>query len=160
MNTTTDNNYLDRVMLQYAYGARRGAQCAKYFSQYSQQILTGGIMAVWCTHSICYGFHCIPTSEGCNDVFSALEDGFFANTDFVIDRFHTPGHTKCAPTCFLKTYATADLRLKANNSSAAKCGNAVLACIRKSVSYMGQYRATLYMKTFIPIYNQGIYWNI
>ncbi|KAF8986303.1 hypothetical protein BDQ17DRAFT_1202368, partial [Cyathus striatus] len=92
------------------------------------------------------GFHCMPTSEGRNDVFSALytywavppkrviydftcalgpycmtrEGDFFANTDFVIDLFHAPGHTKCSPACFLKTYAEADLRLKSINSSAAK----------------------------------------
>ncbi|KAF8978170.1 hypothetical protein BDQ17DRAFT_1391518 [Cyathus striatus] len=136
-------------------------------------------MAVWCTHSICYGFHCMPTSEGHNDVFSALythwamppkqviydfactlgpycmtrEGDFFANTDFIIDLFHAPGYTKCSPACFLKAYAGADPRLKFINSSAVECGNSVLECIRKSVSYMGQYRAMLYMKTFISINN-------
>ncbi|KAF8990381.1 hypothetical protein BDQ17DRAFT_1393146 [Cyathus striatus] len=143
----------DQTTEKAVSGAGRGGQCAKYFSQYSQQCLTSGLMAVWCTHSICYSFHCMPTSEGRNDVFSALEGDFFANTDFVIDLFHAPGHTKCSPACFLKTYARADPRLKSINSSAAECGNSVLACIRKSVSYMGQYRAMLYMKTFILINN-------
>ena len=46
--------------------------CQKYYSQYGENRLTGGIMAVWCTHSICYGFHCIPQAEGRNDVFSAI----------------------------------------------------------------------------------------
>ncbi|KAF8982927.1 hypothetical protein BDQ17DRAFT_1394012 [Cyathus striatus] len=141
---------LHRENKKVVSGARRGAQCAKYFSQYSQQTLTGSIMAVWCTHSICYGFHCmlmIIYDFACTlgPYCMTREGGFFANTDFVIDHFHMPGHTKCASACFLKTYAVADLRLRSINSSAAEC-----------VSYMGQYRATLYMKTFISIYNQGL----
>ncbi|KIK51512.1 hypothetical protein GYMLUDRAFT_181347, partial [Collybiopsis luxurians FD-317 M1] len=46
--------------------------CRKYYKLYSQKCLTGGIMACWCSHSICYGFHCIPVGEGRNDVFSAI----------------------------------------------------------------------------------------
>ncbi|KAF8987850.1 hypothetical protein BDQ17DRAFT_1393479 [Cyathus striatus] len=159
----------------------RGEKCAKYYAQYSQQRLMGGIMVAWCTHSICYGFHCIPRSEGRNDVFSALythwkvppkrviydfacalgpycmtrEGSFFANTQFLIDRFHASGHTKCSTACFLGTYQVADPRLKTLNSSAAECGNSVIARIRKSVSYMGQYRATLYMRTFLSIWNRS-----
>ena len=47
-------------------GGRRGVKCSKYYSKYGEQRLTGGIMCVWCTHSVCYGFHCIPHSEGWN----------------------------------------------------------------------------------------------
>jgi hypothetical protein len=36
-------------------GGQRGAKCSKYYLQYGEQRLTGGIMCVWCTHSICYG---------------------------------------------------------------------------------------------------------
>ncbi|KAJ7065152.1 hypothetical protein B0H15DRAFT_794587 [Mycena belliarum] len=53
-------------------GGKRGAKCSKFYSQYGEKKLTGGIMCVWCTHSVCYGFHCIPRGEGRNDVFSAL----------------------------------------------------------------------------------------
>ena len=35
-----------------------------YMRQRCQWRLTGGIMCVWCTHSVCYGFHCIPLGEG------------------------------------------------------------------------------------------------
>ncbi|CAK5276917.1 unnamed protein product [Mycena citricolor] len=52
-------------------GGKRGAKCSKFYSQYGERRLTGGIMCVWCTHSVCYGFHCIPRGEGRNDVFSA-----------------------------------------------------------------------------------------
>ncbi|KAL0058334.1 hypothetical protein AAF712_015002 [Marasmius tenuissimus] len=144
--------------------AERGGKCAKYYSTYSKQRLTGGIMAVWCTHSVCYGFHCIAKAEGRNDVFSAMytrwpkapdrvvydfacalgpycmtrEPKFFSETQFLIDKFHAPGHTK---------YNV--------NSSAAECGNSGISRIRKSVSYMRQNRAILYTKTFLSVWNRG-----
>ena len=133
----------------HAEVADRGGKCSKYYSQYSQRRLTGGIMCAWCTHSICYGFHCIPRGEGRNDVFSAMitrwprapkrviydfacalgpycltrEPAFFADTLFVVDDFHAKGHAKCSAASFLKTYAAIDPRLIRINSSAAECGN-------------------------------------
>lgn len=46
--------------------------CGKYYSTYKKPGLVGGLMVLWCHHSICIGFHIIPTCEGQNDVFSAL----------------------------------------------------------------------------------------
>ncbi|KAJ7367062.1 hypothetical protein DFH08DRAFT_678486, partial [Mycena albidolilacea] len=161
-------------------GGKRGAKCSKFYSQYGERRLTGGIMCVWCTHSVCYGFHCIPKGEGRNDVFSALvtrwetapkriiydfacalepycmtrEPAFFANTQFLIDDFHSVGHTKCSPAAFLKTYCNVDPRLAYINSSAGECGNSGLGRIRKSVSYMSQGRAILYSKVFLCIWNR------
>ncbi|KIK53452.1 hypothetical protein GYMLUDRAFT_178965 [Collybiopsis luxurians FD-317 M1] len=137
-------------------------------------------MACWCSHSICYRFHCIPVAEGRNDVFSALvtcwpkapervvynfacalgpycwtwEPEFFADTQFVIDGFHSSGHTRCSTASFLKTYADVDPALSKINSSAAECGNSGLARIRKSISYMGQERAILYCWAFLCIWNR------
>ncbi|EDR00577.1 uncharacterized protein LACBIDRAFT_334033 [Laccaria bicolor S238N-H82] len=51
---------------------KRGQKCSKYWSIYGKQKLTGGLMCIWCSHSICYGFHCIPNGEGHNDVFSPI----------------------------------------------------------------------------------------
>ncbi|KIK59239.1 hypothetical protein GYMLUDRAFT_169751 [Collybiopsis luxurians FD-317 M1] len=153
--------------------------CQKYYDEYSQKRLTGDIMACWCSHSICYGFHCIPIAEGQNDVFLALvtqwpkapdqvvydfacalgpycwtrEPDYFADTQFVIDRFHLSRHTKCSNASFLKTYADVDPALSKINSSAAECGNSGLAHIRKSISYMGQERAILYCWVFLCIWN-------
>ncbi|EKM78196.1 hypothetical protein AGABI1DRAFT_28964, partial [Agaricus bisporus var. burnettii JB137-S8] len=155
----------------------RGGLCNKYYSEYGHNKLTGGIMAAWCTHSICYGFHCIPESEGRNDVFSALvtrwpkapkyiiydfacqlapycmarEPDFFSDTSFLIDDFHTMGHTRCSTAFFLKTYALTQPALGRINPSAAECGNGGLSKIRKSVRYMGQERAILYTSTFLSI---------
>ncbi|RXW14434.1 hypothetical protein EST38_g11419 [Candolleomyces aberdarensis] len=49
---------------QVEKSSRRGDRCGKFYSKYGERHLTGGIMVVWCTHSVCYGFHCIPASEG------------------------------------------------------------------------------------------------
>jgi hypothetical protein len=161
-------------------GGSRGAKCSKYYTRYGEQRLTGGIMCAWCTHSICYGFHCIPQGEGRNDVFSAMisrwpkapkrvvydfaralgpycmirEPAFFADTLFVIDAFHAKGHTKCAPAAFLTSYSNIDPRLAHINSSAAECGNGGIMRIRKSVSYMAQECAIQYTKTFLCIWNR------
>lgn len=161
-------------------GGKRGAKCSKFYSQYGERRLTGGIMCVWCTHSICYGFHCIPRGEGRNDVFSALitrwekapkrviydfacalgpycmtrEPAFFCNTQFLIDDFHSVGHTKCSPAAFLKSHCNVDPRLAYINSSAGECGNSGLGRIRKSVSYMSQARAILYSRVFLCIWNR------
>ncbi|TFK59751.1 hypothetical protein BDN72DRAFT_780339 [Pluteus cervinus] len=161
-------------------GGSRGAKCSKYYSTYGQQRLTGGIMCVWCTHSICYGFHFIPAGEGRNDVFSAIytrwpiaprriiydfacalgpycltrEPEFFADTFFNIDTFHAKGHTKCSPAAFLRTYAAENPELVHINSSAAECGNSGIKRIRKAVSYMTQERAILYTRVFLTIWNR------
>jgi hypothetical protein len=158
----------------------RGSKCAKYYSQYGERRLTGGMMCVWCTHSICYGFHFIPKGEGRNDVFSAMitrwvkppkrviydfacalgpycmtrEPEFFADTQFVIDAFHAQGHTKCTNAAFLTNYCKVDPRLSYINSSAGECGNSGLARIRKSLSYMSQDHAFIYAKTFLSVWNR------
>ncbi|KAF8870061.1 hypothetical protein BD779DRAFT_1456051 [Infundibulicybe gibba] len=159
---------------------KRGAKCSKFYSKYGEKRLTGGIMCVWCTHSICYGFHCIPRGEGRNDVFSAIitrwpkppkrviydfacalgpycmtrEPEFFADTLFLIDDFHSKDHTKCSEAAFLKTYCNVDPRLSVINSSAGECGNSGIARIRKSVSYMSQDRAVLYTRVFMSAWNR------
>jgi hypothetical protein len=166
--------------MQNDSGGNRGTKCSKYYSTYGEQRLTGGIMCAWCTHSVCYGFHCIPKGEGRNDVFSAIlthwpiaprtvvydfacalapycllhEPEFFADTLFMIDTFHAKGHTKCSPSSFLSTYSNVDPRLAHINSSAAECGNGGLHRIRKSVSYMAQDRAIIYTSVFLSIWNR------
>ncbi|EDR03626.1 uncharacterized protein LACBIDRAFT_307006 [Laccaria bicolor S238N-H82] len=137
-------------------------------------------MCVWCTHSICYGFHCIPNGEGRNDVFSPIitrwvkapkriiydfacalgpycmtrEPLFFADTLFAVDDFHAKDHTKCSSAAFLSSYCNVDPRLKKVNSSAAECGNSGIKRIRKSVRYMSQDRAIIFTKVFLSIWNR------
>ncbi|KAF8169095.1 hypothetical protein BJ912DRAFT_1034702 [Pholiota molesta] len=152
---------------------KRGDGCQKFYSTYGQARLTGGII-------VCYGFHCIPSAEGRNDVFSAIytrwekapkvivydfacalqpycmtrEADFFADTLFVIDAFHAMGHTKCGHAAFLNTYCETNPKLLAINSSAAECGNGGILRIRKAVSYMSQERAIIFTKTFLSIWNR------
>ncbi|TFK60813.1 hypothetical protein BDN72DRAFT_778936 [Pluteus cervinus] len=160
---------------------KRGAKCSKFFAQYGKKRLMGGLMCVWCTHSICYGFHFIPSAEGRNDVFSAIytrwpiapkraiydfacalgpycltrEADFFADTSFAIDGFHSKDHTKCSEAAFLKTYSDVDAGLVYINSSAAECGNSGILRIRKSVSYMTQERAIIYTRVFLGMWNRA-----
>jgi len=97
--------------------------CTKLYTTYGKKKLTGGIMALWCTHSHCLGFHKIPKAEGRNDVFSAIfkywekapeviiydcacqlgpycmarEPIFFKNnTLFAVDEMHAARHVKCS----------------------------------------------------------------
>ncbi|EJD45926.1 hypothetical protein AURDEDRAFT_63902, partial [Auricularia subglabra TFB-10046 SS5] len=154
--------------------------CSKYYEAYGQQGITGGLMAVWCTHSICLGFHVIPKGEGRNDVFSALfthwkrppkyviydfacalapycmlrEPEFFEDTIFLIDEFHGGGHTRCSPACFISNYRDFNSELKLINSSAAECGNAGLHRIRKSLSYLTQEHAIAFGYAFLAIWNR------
>lgn len=170
--------------LKYEKGSdsqKRGGLCNKYYNEYGKSGQTGGIMCAWCTHSICYGFHCIPNSEGRNDVFSAMvtrwpkapkyviydfacqlapycrtrEAEFFQETIFLIDNFHSGGHNKCSKAFFLSTYTGSQPSLSRVNSSAAECGNSSLVRIRKSVRYMGQKRAILYTAVFLSFWNRA-----
>ncbi|KAE8185355.1 hypothetical protein CF328_g7571 [Tilletia controversa] len=154
--------------------------CRKFYDAYIKQRRTGGIMALWCPHTVCVGFHIIPESEGRNDVFSALfshwttapqvvvydfacqlapyclrrEAEFFKDTLFVIDQMHQHGHSKCTLSSFLSSYMATDPSLRHLNSSAAECGNSALSRIKKSVSYSGQEHAVLLIKHFLCIWNR------
>ncbi|EJD49951.1 hypothetical protein AURDEDRAFT_58828, partial [Auricularia subglabra TFB-10046 SS5] len=154
--------------------------CSKYYQQYGCKGLTGGLMVAWCTHSICVGFHCIPRGEGRNDVFSAMfcywefapedvvydfscalalycflrEYRFFKNMRFIIDAFHSEGHTRCTKACFIRAYREYDAKLRAFNSSAGESSNAGLARIRKPLSYMTQRHAVIFSYVFLAIWNR------
>ncbi|KAF9522519.1 hypothetical protein CPB83DRAFT_733749, partial [Crepidotus variabilis] len=157
----------------------RGEGCQKFYSMFGDNCRTGGLMCVWCPHSVCYGFHIIPFAEGRNDVFSAIythwttapkvivydfacalqpycmsrEPELFADTLFVIDAFHAKGHTKCGRSSFLSNYLKTNPEFIMVNSSAGECGNSGILRIRKSVSYMSQDRAIIYTKIFLSIWN-------
>jgi len=158
------------------------AMCNKYFAQYGRKGYTGGILALWCTHGVCYGFHCIPEGEGRNDVFAAIytrfqkapsvivydfacalgqycmlrEPEYFKDTLFVIDKFHASGHKTCSAACMLSTYAEHDPMLARINSSVAEMGNSVLRYVRKSVRYMSERRAVVYTHRFVCIWNRTV----
>ncbi|EJD45381.1 hypothetical protein AURDEDRAFT_64559, partial [Auricularia subglabra TFB-10046 SS5] len=154
--------------------------CSKYYQLYGRKGLTGGLMVAWCTHSCCIGFHVIPKGEGRNDVFSALfcywktapstviydfscalaaycflrERRFFGLTQFLIDHFHSEGHTRCSKACFIRAYREYSARLRCTNSSAGESGNAGLRRIRKPLSYMSQRHAVIFSYVFLAIWNR------
>ncbi|KAJ7585773.1 hypothetical protein C8J56DRAFT_788282 [Mycena floridula] len=139
-----------------AASEKRGLKCSKFFGKYGPQTRTGGLMIFWCTHSICYGFHFMPSAEGRDDVFSALITHWPTAPEqvFMIDAFHSKGHTKCSPAAFVQTYSKVDPRLGTVNTSAAECGNGVIGRIRKSLSFMGQERAIKFTRMFVCITNR------
>ena len=159
--------------------SEKGA-CQKYYSTYEKQTLTGGLMAIWCQHLVCLGFHKIPRAEGRNDVFSGLlvyfekapevviydfacqlsdysmsrEPEFFKDTCFVIDEMHAKGHSSCSQASFSSNYMQCSPRLQEVNTSSAECSNSGLNRIRKSVSYMGQRNAILLTYVYICVWNR------
>lgn len=71
-NLVDDGLSKDRLRnIGTAHGTPDG-ECGKYYETYRKAGLVSGLMVLWCRHSICVGFHIIPTCEGRNDVFSAL----------------------------------------------------------------------------------------
>ncbi|KAL9938696.1 hypothetical protein V8E36_002415 [Tilletia maclaganii] len=154
--------------------------CNKFYSDYVKPRRTGGIMALWCRHANAVGFHCMPSAEGRDDVFSALlthwpipprvvvydfacqlasyaiarEPGFFADTLFVVDELHQHGHSQCTPSSWLSTYMANDPALRHLNSSAAECGNAGLSRIKKSVAYSTAPHAIALTRHFLSLWNR------
>jgi hypothetical protein len=147
---------------------------------YKKAHLTGGIMVLWCQHSVCLGFHVIPTTEGRNDVFSALythwpialkiiiydyacqlalyslvrEPQYVQDTCFLVDQFHAIGHTKCSPASSATHAMQYDPNLQGINTSAAEVGNSGVGKIQKSVSYMTQRHAIQYTKVYMDTSNR------
>lgn len=161
-------------------GADDRDACRKFYSTYTKRTLTGGLMALWCTHLVCLGFHMIPQAEGRNDVFSPLfvyfeeapktvvydfacqlgpyamarEPVFFKDTCFAIDEMHAQGHTACSTASFVSNYIRTRPELANLNSSAAECCNSGLSRIKKSISYMTEKRAFVYTFVFLNVWNR------
>jgi hypothetical protein len=160
--------------------AEEMGDCNKFYKTYSKNNLTGGILVLWCTHSVCLGFHAIPVAEGRNDVFSAIythfpvapkivvydfacqlapyclvrEAKYFSNTKFLIDEFHAHDHTRCGSACFASNYMRFNPDIRAVNTSAGECGNKGLKRIRKSVSFMTYEHAVVFTKVFLDVWNR------
>ncbi|TCD69372.1 hypothetical protein EIP91_007928 [Steccherinum ochraceum] len=156
--------------------------CKKYYSTYSKSNLAGGIMVLWCTHSVCLGFHTMPIAEGRNDVFSAIytrfpiapdvviydyacqlatyclvrEARYFRDTLFLIDELHAHGHSDCGQACFASNAMYFNELVRKVNTSAAECGNKGMRRIRKPVSFMTYEHAVLYTKAFLDVWNRNI----
>lgn len=154
-------------------------RCNKFYSKYRTNGLTGGLLVLWCPHGSCVGFHCLPRGEGRNDVFSALytfwetapevivydfgcelgpycmlrAPDFFQNTRFLIDDFHAQGHSRCSRACMTKNYRW-DPEIYSLATPIAESGNALLGPIRDSLRYMTQFRAVLYVNTFMCVHNR------
>lgn len=154
--------------------------CRKFYTTYSKSTLTGGLMALWCPHLVCLGFHKIRNAEGRDDVFSAIfthfehaprtiiydyacqlqvysmyrEPEFFKDTLFVVDQMHAKGHVGCSGASFFSSYKKFRPDLLNVNSSAAECGNSGLSRIKKSISYMNESHAIQFAYVYLCIWNR------
>lgn len=162
--------------------ANQMGDCNKFYKTYTKNGLAGGMFVMWCTHSVCLGFHSIPVAEGRNDVFAAIytrfpvapkiviydfacqlapyclvrEARYFRHTRFLIDELHAHDHSKCGQACFASNAMRYDDRVRAANTSAAECGNKGMKRIRKSVSFMTHRHALCYTKVFLDIWNRTV----
>lgn len=134
-------------------------ECNKFYSRFAD--MSGGIMVFWCAaHGFAVGAHIIPSSEGRNDVFTALygrwekppsvivydfacgsalynmyrAPWFFKNTLHITDTHHSAGHKGCSPTTKMALYRDVPA-LKHIRDSFAESGNRVLNRIKRSVRY-------------------------
>ncbi|KIJ31609.1 hypothetical protein M422DRAFT_53298 [Sphaerobolus stellatus SS14] len=131
-------------------------ECGKYYNDYKKAKLTGGLMILWsifCHWSkapkiIVYDFACqlAPYS-------SVREPSFFGNTRFVVDEFHASDHTKCSKASHASFALQHDPQIQLINTSAAEVGNSGASKICKSVSYMTQWHAIIFIKTYLDIMN-------
>ncbi|GAA94394.1 hypothetical protein E5Q_01045, partial [Mixia osmundae IAM 14324] len=161
---------------QDAYDERH---CQKFYDEYRKAGLTGGMLLVWCNHLVCYGFHFIETSEGRNDIFTALycffrraprvvvydfacalgpycmqrEPDYFKKTLFLIDELHAKSHTKCTSNAFVSKYMAHHKEVRHINTSAAEVANACLKRIRTSVSYSNERNAIALARIFVLTWN-------
>jgi hypothetical protein len=137
---------------------------------------TGGVFTWFCKHGICYAFYIIPKAEGRNEAYSflvshfrrppkvvvydfacSLQDyclnrapGFFANTLFVIDRFHWSNHVSCCAGYDIDRYSL----LRYLNTEIAEQCNSALQYIKPSVSRCKQRSFMLLMRLFLDAWNE------
>ncbi|POY70585.1 hypothetical protein BMF94_6409 [Rhodotorula taiwanensis] len=159
---------------------RNSDECNKLYSTYGKNGLTGGMMGLWCPHGVCIGAHLMSSAEGRDEVFSALftrrkkapniviydfscqlgpycwirAPEYFAETRFYVDQLHSYNHTDCAKSAQWASAVRADPDLKRINTSLAETAHATLRRIKKSISYMLEMHAILFLWVSIQLFNR------
>lgn len=165
--------------------AKEPAACSsdRYYTKAGKQKrnFTGGIMAFWCEHGVCLGFHMMSgAGESPADVMRAIlsywdkapdvivydracelmhychrrEWEFFKNITFLVDEFHTYGHTKCSKVHSMKSFkqGRSHLFLFKNCSISESC-NFGLTKIRTSCYFCAAPTAFLMTMGYMEIHN-------
>ena len=148
--------------------------CSKNFQKANRYGSCACFLFVCPKHGHCYGFHVINGAEGRKDPFSALlkylpkaprllfydfacqlseyalnrEPGYFSNTEFFHDIFHSVNHT--CPYAF-QCESIADKRCI--NTSAAEQFNSYFVKIKTTASCLRLSRFMLYAQHMIYLYN-------
>ena len=147
---------------------------------YGHPSLSPGIFTIFCPHGICYGFEVMQSCESPRHPFEIFrrrfhtaprviiydnacklhqyclnrEPNFFANTLFVVDRFHWRGHVGCSSGYCLDTYK--HMSLKEINSQVNEQANAGLQRIRGQLAYMTPQNFMFTISLFISVKNMDI----
>jgi hypothetical protein len=146
-------------------------------TKYKEKDQTAGLLVTCCTHTFCYGWHCMFGPEGRKDVMKVLykrmpqtvldnliviydfacqaaeycikrEPKMFSKTQFFIDRFHATNH-KCASFWKLTSYpGFAELA-----STASESLNAFLQRFHSQCAFMRQDTYMLFLEVVITVRN-------
>ena len=100
---------------------------------------------------VVYDFGCASA-----DYCLQREPHFFRDTLFVVDRFHEKGHKSCSPASRASTFERHPV-LHDLNTQLAESGNAELARLRTSVSYMKESNAILNVGAFLMARNRQLF---
>lgn len=154
------------------------AECKKVENtKYKEKDQIAGLFVGCCTHTFCYGWHCMFGPEGRKDVMKVLyerlpekvldnlvviydfgcqaaeycikrEPVMFARTQFFIDRFHGSNH-KCASFWKLMSYPGFSELI----STASETLNAFLQRFHSQCAYMRQDTYMLFLEVVITVRN-------
>ena len=152
-------------------------QCNKAIKDHNT--LSPGIFTVFCEHAICHGFQLMDSPESPRTPFNLLVTKFkkipkiivydnachlmlyclkreparFKDTVFLIDRFHSRGHT-CTRGYHMDTYDDVET-INAINSSLVEQANARLVNLRNQIACMSSVNAMHHIAIFIALRNQS-----
>ena len=165
------------------YGADRTANndedhCNKY--SYGHRTLSPGIFTILCNHGICHGFQLMDKPESPRTAFDILVTRFktlpsivvydnacrlhamilkrephrFRDTIFLVDRFHSTGHT-CSDGYHMDTYHS-NKKIRDINSQLCEHSNKDIRKLTSQVACMSSDNAIVHLSTLFGIRNKNV----
>ena len=159
--------------------------CNKFTSR--DRTFSPGLFSCFCPHGICWGFSIMKQYEGPSTAFDMLlrrfpeapgmviydnacnlsryalkrEPGFFAKTQFRIDRVHQPGHVGCHEGYNLSSYPDncsvlgGSMNLDAMNTQVCEQAHSSLEAISTQAKFMSQAHFLQYVRYFLYRHNKA-----
>jgi hypothetical protein len=164
---------------------RSYSTCNKFTRR--DRIFSPGLFSCFCPHGICWGFSIMKQYEGPSTAFDMLlhrfpeapgmviydnacnlsryalkrEPGFFAKTQFRIDRVHQPGHVGCHEGYSLTTYPEncpvlgGSTILRDMNTQVCEQAHSSLEAISTQTKFMNQGNFLQYVRYFLYRHNMA-----